>query len=78
MAEVKAETQPFPEERSMNTETCELCGCPLEVCEGASYCPDCTYYHAVEQMDRATDEALAVLALEHAAYPEMDAEELPF
>jgi uncharacterized Zn finger protein (UPF0148 family) len=77
MAEVKAETQPFPEERSMNAKTCAVCNSPLEVCEGETYCPDCIYYHAVEQMERATDEALALLALEPAAYPEMDAD-LPF
>jgi hypothetical protein len=29
-------------------------------------------------MDLATDEALAVLALEHAAFPDSDAGELPF
>jgi uncharacterized Zn finger protein (UPF0148 family) len=62
----------------MNPETCAVCGGPLEVCEGEHYCPECTYYHAVEETNRATDEALALLALEPAAYPEMDAGELPF
>jgi uncharacterized Zn finger protein (UPF0148 family) len=62
----------------MNAETCAVCGAALEVCDGECYCPDCTYYHAVEQLNRATDEALALLALEPAAYPEMDAADLPF
>jgi uncharacterized Zn finger protein (UPF0148 family) len=62
----------------MNAESCVVCGAALEVCEGETYCPDCTYCDALEQMERATDEALAVLALEHAAFPDSDAEEPPF
>jgi hypothetical protein len=62
----------------MNPKTCELCSSPLEVCEDDCYCPDCTYCEAVEQMELATDEALALLAVEHAAFPESDAGELPF
>jgi hypothetical protein len=64
----------------MNLTICDLCGGPLEFCEGECYCPDCAHYHAVEEMHRATDEALALLAVEHAAaaFPEPDAGELPF
>jgi uncharacterized Zn finger protein (UPF0148 family) len=62
----------------MNSETCDLCGCPQEFHEGETYCPECTYAEALEERDRATDEALALLAVEHAAFPEMDAEVLPF
>jgi hypothetical protein len=64
----------------MNLTTSELCGAPLEVCEGETYCPDCTYCDAVEQMERATDEALALLAVEYAApaFPESDAGEPPW
>jgi uncharacterized Zn finger protein (UPF0148 family) len=62
----------------MKALTCDLCGGALEVCEGETYCPECSYCETLEQMDRATDEALAVLALEPAAYPEMDAGDLPF
>jgi uncharacterized Zn finger protein (UPF0148 family) len=76
LAEPKAETHPKGA-RPMNPETCHVCGDPLEVCEGECYCPDCTYYQTAREVDRATDEALAVLAQEPAAYPEM-AEELPF
>jgi uncharacterized Zn finger protein (UPF0148 family) len=62
----------------MSSETCTVCGSPLEICEGECYCPDCTYYQTAREVDRATDEALALLAVEHAAFPESDAGELPF
>jgi hypothetical protein len=48
----------------MNLTTCELCGGRLESFEGESYCPDCTYSDAILEAERATDEALALLALE--------------
>jgi hypothetical protein len=43
---------------------CDQCGERLEHFEGESDCPDCTYWEAVEQLDRATDEALAQLAID--------------
>ncbi len=56
---------------------CERCGGKLETFEGEEYCPDCSYYEAVAGHDRATDEALAVLAQD---FPEPAAtdEEIPF
>jgi uncharacterized Zn finger protein (UPF0148 family) len=45
---------------------CSRCGERLERFEGETYCPDCTYWEAVEQMDAATDEALAQRAIDQA------------
>jgi hypothetical protein len=56
---------------------CENCGGRLETYEGESYCPECTYYEAVEAHDLATDEALALLAQDFPDPPAMD-EEIPF
>jgi uncharacterized Zn finger protein (UPF0148 family) len=41
---------------------CDQCGEPLACFEGETYCPDCSYWQTVEQMELATDEALAKLA----------------
>jgi uncharacterized Zn finger protein (UPF0148 family) len=59
---------------SMN---CEHCGRRLESYEGESYCPECTYYEAVEAHDRATDEALAVQE-QNFSRPVMLDDEIPF
>jgi hypothetical protein len=56
---------------------CEQCGGRLESYEGESYCPDCTFFEAVEAHDRATDEALAVLA-EDFPQPAARDDEIPF
>ncbi len=56
---------------------CERCGGPLEVFEGEAFCPDCTSFEAAQAHDRATSEALALLAQN---FPEPAAieEEIPF
>jgi hypothetical protein len=61
----------------MNTKYWEQCGGRLETFDGEAYCPDCTYYQAVQGHDQATDEALALLAQD---FPEPAAidEEIPF
>jgi uncharacterized Zn finger protein (UPF0148 family) len=51
---------------------CEHCGQPLACFEGETYGPDCTYWHAVEQMEAATDEALAQLAIDQTEAEVMD------
>jgi len=56
---------------------CKYCGGRLDHFEGESFCPDCTYYQAVEAHDHATDEALAVLAQDHPE-PAMPDNDLPF
>jgi uncharacterized Zn finger protein (UPF0148 family) len=62
----------------MNRKTCDICTCPLEVCEGETYCPDCTHCETVREWERATDEALALLAIQHAEPDVMDCRgELP-
>jgi uncharacterized Zn finger protein (UPF0148 family) len=43
--------------------SCDQCGGRLEHFDGESYCPDCSHFEAVEQLDQATDEALAKLAI---------------
>jgi uncharacterized Zn finger protein (UPF0148 family) len=43
---------------------CDHCGEQLACFEGESYCPDCSHWEAVEEMEAATDEALAQLALD--------------
>jgi hypothetical protein len=45
---------------------CDHCGERLESFENETYCPECTYWQTVEQMEQATDEALAELAIDHA------------
>jgi uncharacterized Zn finger protein (UPF0148 family) len=59
---------------------CDQCGERLERFEGETYCPDCTYYDALEQMELATDEALAQLAIDQADEDVRDwhGEEPPF
>jgi uncharacterized Zn finger protein (UPF0148 family) len=47
---------------------CEHCGEPLACFEGETYCPDCTYWEAVEQTERATNEARTCLARPAQAY----------
>jgi uncharacterized Zn finger protein (UPF0148 family) len=56
---------------------CEQCGGRLERYEGETYCPDCTHYEAVEAHDRATDEALRVLAQDLPEPVVLD-DEIPF
>jgi uncharacterized Zn finger protein (UPF0148 family) len=59
---------------------CDQCGERLEHFEGEAYCPDCTYGEAVEQMEQATDEALAQFAIDQADPEVMDwrGEQPPF
>jgi uncharacterized Zn finger protein (UPF0148 family) len=38
-------------------ELCECCGGRLESYEGELYCPDCTYYAALELAEEADEEA---------------------
>jgi uncharacterized Zn finger protein (UPF0148 family) len=59
---------------------CEHCGEPLPCFEGETFCADCAYWETVEQMELATDEAMAQLAIRE---PEPDVrnwhgEEPPF
>jgi uncharacterized Zn finger protein (UPF0148 family) len=51
---------------------CDQCGERLERFEGEDYCPDCTYWEAVEQLEQATDEALAQLTIDQAEPDGMD------
>jgi uncharacterized Zn finger protein (UPF0148 family) len=51
---------------------CDQCGERLERFEGETYCPDCTYWEAVEHLGAATDEALGQLALDPADAAVMD------
>jgi hypothetical protein len=44
---------------------CDQCGRRLEHFEGEPYCPDCTYFEPVALLDQATDEGLALLAIDH-------------
>jgi uncharacterized Zn finger protein (UPF0148 family) len=37
--------------------SCEDCGSRLACFEGETYCPDCTYYEALELAEEADDEA---------------------
>jgi hypothetical protein len=46
---------------------CDHCGERLESFEGEAYCVDCDYYAALDQLELATDEALAELAIDQAA-----------
>jgi uncharacterized Zn finger protein (UPF0148 family) len=48
---------------------CDQCRGPLEHFEGEAYCPDCTRFEGVTQFDQATNEALALLALDQADDP---------
>jgi uncharacterized Zn finger protein (UPF0148 family) len=59
---------------------CDQCGERLESYEGESYCPDCTYFEVLEQMELATDEALVQLAIDQPEPEVMDwhGEEPPF
>jgi hypothetical protein len=59
---------------------CEHCGERLERFEGEDYCPDCLYFERLEQMELATDEALAQLAIDQPDPDVMDwrGEEPPF
>jgi uncharacterized Zn finger protein (UPF0148 family) len=59
---------------------CEHCGEPLACFEGDDYCPDCSHWEAVEQMELATDEALTELAIDQAEPDIMDwhGEQPPF
>jgi uncharacterized Zn finger protein (UPF0148 family) len=43
---------------------CDHCGERLESFETETYCPECTYWQTVEQMELATDEAMAELAID--------------
>jgi uncharacterized Zn finger protein (UPF0148 family) len=37
--------------------SCECCGSPLECFEAERYCPNCTYYEALELAEEADEEA---------------------
>jgi uncharacterized Zn finger protein (UPF0148 family) len=37
--------------------SCDCCGSRLACFEGETYCPDCTYYEALQLADQADDEA---------------------
>jgi uncharacterized Zn finger protein (UPF0148 family) len=43
---------------------CDQCGERLECYEGEDYCACCDHWAAVEQLEAATDEALAQLAID--------------
>jgi hypothetical protein len=58
--------------------SCERCGGQLETFEAEDFCPECTYYEAVEAHDLATDEALAVLAQDFREQPAVIDKEIPF
>jgi hypothetical protein len=44
---------------------CERCGERLSRFESEIFYTDCDYYAALEQLEQATDEALAELAIDH-------------